>query len=550
MSSDSSQHTNILETDVLVIGSGAAGQAAALAASEAGAKVILLHKGPSATAISTGFLTFWQEKLSAEDLTEAMFKTTGKEICDRALLERYVAEGPKEIGAALKDYDIPHDTVPSGVRISKAQGKSGRDLTGEVLSEEEIEGDTTTIVMEFSSTHGTRLFSKLLHAVGASANIDRIKGTALQLLPDGRGAQALMLNGQIATIHSNAVILATGGTQGLYEFTDSPQILTGDGLSMALEAGATLVDMEFIQFYPMALAEEDKPTVIIYPDFPVTSRIVNDDGEDIIRKHFGETQSLGQLDNWDHLAIIEQLEIADGQQVYFDFSTTTDEDWAKDSLTKTYMEKYVPDYRERLIQITPIMHHTIGGLQIDTNGQTSIPGVYACGEASGGMHGANRHGGTGLGEGVVFGRIAGRHAAVRARDDKTKRAEVSLPPEQAEGENFNALREMTKLRHLNQIALGPLRTPEGLHSLGESLKVLQEEAEKFGWQDHKEYAQLLNYQRSIRLSECMRLSMLQRTESRGVHARSDYTEPDESWRKKQTVSLGAENNFVFEYVAI
>ena len=550
MSSDSSQHTNILETDVLVIGSGAAGQAAALAASEAGAKVILLHKGPSATAISTGFLTFWQEKLSAEDLTEAMFKTTGKEICDRALLERYVAEGPKEIGAALKDYDIPHDTVPSGVRISKAQGKSGRDLTGEVLSEEEIEGDTTTIVMEFSSTHGTRLFSKLLHAVGASANIDRIKGTALQLLPDGRGAQALMLNGQIATIHSNAVILATGGTQGLYEFTDSPQILTGDGLSMALEAGATLVDMEFIQFYPMALAEEDKPTVIIYPDFPVTSRIVNDDGEDIIRKHFGETQSLGQLDNWDHLAIIEQLEIADGQRVYFDFSTTTDEDWAKDSLTKTYMEKYVPDYRERLIQITPIMHHTIGGLQIDTNGQTSIPGVYACGEASGGMHGANRHGGTGLGEGVVFGRIAGRHAAVRARDDKTKRAEVSLPPEQAEGENFNALREMTKLRHLNQIALGPLRTPEGLHSLGESLKVLQEEAEKFGWQDHKEYAQLLNYQRSIRLSECMRLSMLQRTESRGVHARSDYTEPDESWRKKQTVSLGTENNFVFEYVAI
>ncbi len=109
---------------------------------------------------------------------------------------------------------------------------------------------------------------------------------------------------------------------------------------------------------------------------------------------------------------------------------------------------------------------------------------------------------------------------------------------------------MTNLRRLNQMALGPLRSEEGLRSLGESLAVLGREAEAFGWRNHQEYARLLTYRRGIRLSECMRVSMLRRTESRGVHARSDHTDSDESWLKKQVVRLREEGDFAFEDVAI
>ena len=133
----------------------------------------------------------------------------------------------------------------------------------------------TALVMEFSATHGTSLFSQLLKATKASP-VKRVKGKALRILPDGPHVLTL-IDGRPVTISAGAVILASGGVQGLYEFTDAPANLTGEGHVMALEAGASLIDMEFVQFYPLALAEENGPTVFIYPDFPEQTRIVNDD---------------------------------------------------------------------------------------------------------------------------------------------------------------------------------------------------------------------------------------------------------------------------------
>ncbi len=548
MASDAPKDNDLIEVDVLVLGGGTAGQAAALAAHEAGAnRIMLLHKGPSATAISTGFLTFWTgDALSAEQANEAMFEITGKQICDRAMLERFISEGPKEISAALKDYEIPYDVTPRGVRVRKSR-QSGRELAGERIVDEGIQ-DMTAIVMEFSATHGTSLFSQLLKAVKATP-IDRVKGTALHILPDGPGVQAL-IRGRLVTIMASAVILCTGGVQGLYEFTDSPRTLTGDGLAMALETGASLIDMEFMQFYPLALAEEGLPTVFIYPDFATTTRIVNDKGEDLIDKYFGGEQQLARFDNWDHLSVVEQAEITEGRSIYLDFSTTKDEDWSETSLTKMYLEKYVGDFRARPIKVSPIMHYTIGGLRVDIEGETGIPGVYACGEVVGGLHGANRHGGTALAEGIIFGRICGRHAAARAREHEPRRSNVAPPPERHEGKDFGFMAAMGRLRRLNQMALGPLRSAAGLESLGRDLAALSREAEALGWHDYQEYGEVLTYRRSLRISECMRASMLRRTESRGVHARSDFEDSDPTWIRKQALHLDERGAPVFEDVPI
>ena len=119
--------------------------------------------------------------------------------------------------------------------------------------------------MEFSSTHGTALFSQLRKAA-RNSNIRRIKGIALSLSPEGPSVWA-DIDGERVKIIARAVILATGGMQGVYEFTDTPQNLLGDGQSMALEAGAELVDMEFIQFYPLAVNEENTPAIFLYPDY-------------------------------------------------------------------------------------------------------------------------------------------------------------------------------------------------------------------------------------------------------------------------------------------
>ena len=143
----------------------------------------------------------------------------------------------------------------------------------------------------------------------------RIKGSALLLHREGPSVWA-DVDGAPVKIAARAVILATGGMQGVYEFTDTPQNLLGDGQSMALEAGAELVDMEFIQFYPLAVNEEGAPAIFLYPDYPSTAKLVASDGEDLILKHMGPGQSaLAALHNWDFLSFIIQSEIIEGREV-------------------------------------------------------------------------------------------------------------------------------------------------------------------------------------------------------------------------------------------
>ncbi|MEE8444344.1 MAG: FAD-dependent oxidoreductase [Alphaproteobacteria bacterium] len=524
---------SVIETDVLVIGGGAAGQAAALAASEAGADVTLLFKGPAATAISTGFLTYAaHEGFTREALADAMLNVTGKNLCDRALLDRFVNDGPDEIGAVIRDYSIPTDQAPRGVRVRKSEGKNGRQLVGPDYAADRA-NDMTSVVMEFSSTHGTALFSRLLAALKASP-VRRIKGAALHLHPDGPAVQALT-GGRPMTIACGAVILATGGVQGLYEFTDVPATLIGDGQAMALEAGASLVDMEFIQFYPLALAEEGAPTIFIYPDFPEGTRITNGAGEDLIAKHFDVALEVGAFDNWDDLAVAEQREIAAGEQVFLDFSGAEAGDWTENSLTRTFLAKYAPGFETRPVRVAPIAHYTIGGLRVDVDARTDIAGLYACGEVAGGLHGANRHGGASLAEGLTFGRIAGRHAASYVKTAPRVVPEIAPLPEQRDGPTGGVGEAMARLRRLNQMHLGPLRSAAGLAELGAALDGLREEAASMGWRGYDEYAEVLGLRRGIELAECMRRAMLGRTESRGVHTRSDYPEASEAWLKKQAI---------------
>jgi aspartate oxidase len=545
----------LLVTDVLVVGEGCGGQTAALVASEQGCDVILLGDGlaPS-TAISTGFLTFAAHKgFGRDQLFNAMSQVTGKGLCDTALLTRLVDEAPKEMAAAIASYAIPVDEVDRGLRARRAVSKSGRELLSgldEVVhARPDGVEDMTGLMMEFSSTHGTALYAQLRKAIKASPGIRRLRGSAVFLDPDSTMVGAV-IDGKPVTISARAIILATGGLQGLFEFTDNPDTLTGSGHGMAVDAGAAMVDMEFMQFYPLAVHEANAPTIFLYPDFPKLSTLVNDIDENVLMKHLGEdSQYLADLHNWDHLAMIVQKEIVAGRKVYVDFRKTKPSDWAPDSLTGTFLSKCVPTFLETPVRVAPSSHYTIGGLKVDVDGLTTLPKIYAVGEAAGGVHGANRHGGTALVEAMTFGRIAGRHAAASLEGQAKRRNLSLLPPDKRPGKEARIAGAMRDLRRLNQFALGPIREGGQLQRAGVQLAALRDEASSFGWSDYVEMQEVLRLQRAVMLSDGMRQAMQRREESRGVHTRSDFPSTRAAWLKKQVIAL-RDGEFHLEDIAI
>jgi aspartate oxidase len=546
--------TELMITDVLVVGEGAAGQTAALAASEEGCDVILLGDGrPPSTAVSTGFLTFAAHGgFDRGQLFEAMSQVTGKGLCDSALLTHLLDEAPKVMAEVIAAYGIPVDKVERGLRARRAVNKSGRDLLygleAEYPKRDTVE-DITGLMMEFSSTHGTALYAQLRKAVKASPGIRRLRGSALVLDPGSTMVGALV-DSKPVTIIARSIVLATGGLQGLFEFTDNPETLTGDGHGMAVDAGAALVDIEFMQFYPLAVREEGVPTLFLYPDFPKLSTLTNDKGENVLTKHLGEgSQYLSELHNWDQLAAVVQTEIVEGRGVYVDFSETKSTDWAPDSLTGTFLSKCVPTFVSVPVRIAPSSHYTVGGLKVDVDGRTNLPNVYAVGEMAGGVHGANRHGGTALVDAITFGRIAGRHAARNLGGKAAGRSTSLLPPPRKAGRKARVADLMGNLRRTNQFALGPIRDGARLQSAGERFAEFREEALSFGWNDYAEMQEVLRMQRAILLSDCMRQAMFRRTESRGVHSRSDFPNSTDAWLKKQVVTLRDEE-FHFDETAV
>ncbi len=537
-----------LDTGVLIIGAGAAGNAAALAAAGRGAEVLQLYKGPATTAISTGFLTFpVTDRFGPQSLRQVLLEVTGKGLCDRALIDRFIACAETEINTTIERLDLEVDEAPRGLRARRNSGARGLDLVEESTAETGVK-DMSSVVMEFSATHGTSLFSAAQKAVKA-APVRRLKGSAVRILRDALQVIAVV-DDRAILIRAAAVVIASGGVQGLYEFTDNPPGMLGNGLAMALEAGARATDMEFIQFYPLALAEADTPAIFIYPDFPAGARILNGDGEDLLGKYFSADQTLGAFDNWDDLSVALQREILAGQHVYADFTTTDRDAWNDNSLTKLFLDRYAGDYLKRPIRVSPIAHYTIGGIQVDTNGETAVPGLFAVGEAAGGMHGANRHGGISLAEGLTFGAIAGREAASRARHRPAVRGATPEWKAQRSGRILPLDRRLATLRRLCQRQLGPLRSQTDLEHLGAELEQLRSEAGRAGWGDAVGWRGLEAYRQALLVAEVMRRFMLRRTESRGVHYRLDYPQADLAWLKKQQLQLVTDDELLLEDVAV
>ena len=396
-------------TDVLVIGGGVAGLRAAIAAADAGVETLLLTKDTideSNTWYAQGGIA---AVLSPLDSVEAHIKdteTVGVGLCDERAVRLVVEEGPKRVLELLqwganfdKQKGNPYDLAygleggHSYARILHAYG----DATGRELA--------TTLIRRVRSFDNVRVSEK-------SFCIDL-------LTHEGRCIGVLaLIGGQVSVIWARRTILATGGAGQLYRESTNPAIATADGQAMAYRAGATLQDMEMVQFHPTTLYVAGASRALI-------TEAVRGEGARLVDRHghrfMTDYHPDGELAPRDVVsrAIVEQIRKTHHTHVFLDVRHLEHEKFrARFPQLATLCESFEIDSSKDLIPIHPATHYFIGGVDADLHGQTSLPGLYAVGEAScSGLHGANRLASNSLLEGLAFGARAGEHAAAGAKQN-------------------------------------------------------------------------------------------------------------------------------------
>jgi fumarate reductase (CoM/CoB) subunit A len=365
------------------------------------------------------------------------------------------------------------------------------------------------------------------------------------LVDDGRVAGAVGLNadrGALVVVHAGATVMATGGAGRLFAITSNPVDVTGDGYALAARAGVPLRDMEMVQFYPWRAIRPFKGSrVPIQPStFVVGARLYNRDGERFMERYDPERLESTTRDIAAR-AIFDQIRLGkdvDGG-VILDLSAVSDEDFI--ATNPKVIEQLRPrglSFRELRFIIAPEAHFIMGGLVIDEMGSTPLAGLYACGEAAGGIHGANRLNSNALPDTQVFGARAGRAAAEAARSERRGRVDdgvlkawarrveglVGGPgPEQAA---LGALRQ--ELQQVVSQALGIVRMAAGLRGGLAALERLRARLASIPVSTVREFEEMVELECMTDTAELMMHAALHRRESRGAHFRQDFPERDDA----------------------
>ncbi len=516
-----------LSRDVVVVGSGAAGLRAAIAVREAGLGACMISKGHpgtgTATILSGGILRGAIGGGTSEEHWERTLDA-GRGINQGDLVEALVADAPRRLGE-LQDWGI-HAVPQRGFLYSEGRPPVwGEQLVNCLVAK------AASMGVEFM---GGAMVGKIVMRQGAG-------GLLVHTRKEGRGL----------LVTCRALILAAGGAGALFLRHDNPQRILGDGYVLALEAGARLQDLEFVQFYPLGLAEPGMPPFLVHPRLADKGHLVNGRGEEILSKYGIRERPAGERAR-DRLsqAFFQEM-YREGDEVWLDLREVSEADWAKDPLSTSIREILGERYgaRHRPLRVAPMAHHVMGGVSIDPWGSTTVPGLFAAGEVAGGLHGANRLGGNALTEALVFGARAGERAASWARK-ASKRTEggiadafgATVPESGANVPRGRLLRLRQDLREVMWKEGGVLRNRSGLIRAIETVEeILTEACEGHRQGDLKEAQSVLDLRFGARTALLILRAALQREESRGAHFREDFpAQDDERWRGHLRVGLSPE----------
>jgi L-aspartate oxidase len=471
--------------DLLVAGAGLAGLYAALRAAEMGARVTLVSKGSLRS--SNSF--FAQGGVAAaigpdDDPGQHMADTmrAGRGLCDPDAVEVLVSEGPDRI-ADLERLGVAFDRTPAGAVALGREGGHGR----------------RRILHAGGSATGQHIAETLIGRVRTHPRITVVEHTAvLELISDGTVCAGAWVLGhdELRPLEARMTLIATGGAGALYARTTNPPGALGEGIAIARRAGATVADMEFVQFHPTALAVGDRAFLISEAVRGEGAYLVDGEGH----RFMLDAHADGELAPRDVVAGEIQRRLRRGQPSYLTLAHLDE------TAVRTRFANLVDgaaraglDLAHDLLPVSPAAHYLMGGIATDLHGAATVRGLYASGEcAASGVHGANRLASNSLLECFVF-----SHRAVDAGLGAAHPAPLDAPPPQRP----LATAELAELRRLMWRDAGPVRNADGL-------------ARMLSWLDDRPASN------QTEVAELIASAALRRTESRGAHIRSDFPRPD------------------------
>jgi len=521
--------------DVLVLGSGAAGLRAAISAREAGLDVLVLSKSGTGKSTCTGLAAGVMRGSDSSGAPAHLEGTlqAGRGINQPGLAEILSEQAPARLGELMK-WGLKGE-VRHGCMF--AQGRPP--IMGEEL---------VRCLIRKNRELGTRF-------------MENLTATSLVIENGVAGLTAFeRKSGEQIAFSSGAVVLATGGAAALFFRHNNPKRMLGDGWTLAIEAGALLQDIEFVQFYPVCLAEPGHAPLVIPPILADNGFLANEQGEDILKK-YGIVERPAAMIARDRLsqALFQEI-YRNGQGIFLDLRDVTEEQWQSDPFSAIL--RYTLGDRvgavSRPLRVAPAAHHTMGGVKIDDRGATSVPGLFAAGEVTGGLHGANRMGGNALSETQVFGAIAGNSAAdwakgsgakerrsVLKRLDERFRAQQSIP--------YGETDFMERIRKIMWEDGGVVRNEAGLsRALGNMREILGEFS--FSGPGSEKtltpvQAGAIELRSAARAASLILEAAIRRTESRGSHFREDHPKQnDEQWLGHLQVRTSPDGD-VWEFIS-
>jgi len=512
------------ETDVAIVGSGIAGLTTALHITRHSAlRVMLVTKDVLAAGSTRWAQGGIAAALGAEDSPEQHFVDTvvaGAGICDEAAVRALVREGPAAV-RELAEIGARFDRTGDGALSLTREGGHHRDRIAHAG------GDATGAEIERA------LVTRVLDASGVEVIEHAL---VLDLLHDGTGAVAgvtlhVMGEGQrdgVGAIRARAVVLATGGIGQVYAATTNPSVSTGDGVALALRAGAVVRDLEFVQFHPTVAWLG----VRSYGQQPLVSEAVRGEGAFLVDES-GTRFMHGQHELEDLAprdvvakAIVRCMRESGTEHVWLDARTFGGEKWrVRFPTILATLQSLGIDPVHELIPVVPASHYASGGVRTDLDGESSVPGLFVCGEtACTGVHGANRLASNSLLEGLVFGHriadtVVGRLGAPAAPPDAP--AEPAASDDRLLNDEARPALQQLMSRHV-----GVLRDLKGLDAAERGLTDLAATASTTeSGTDNWEATNLLT------VAAALTSAALLREETRGSHWRDDFPDRDDAnWR--------------------
>lgn len=506
--------------DILIVGGGIAGLRAAIAA-DPRLSVLVVTKDQLQQSNSSFAQGGIAGVLDPQDRFEDHIADTlsaGAKLCDRDVVEMVVREAPERI-CELIDWGTQFDQTEGRLQLGREAGHNCHrvvhalgDATGkEVIRAmiQRVRGRPGTFVWENTFT-----LDLLTHE-------DACRGALVWSERHGK-----------TLIWAKQTILATGGTGQIYRETTNPDVATGDGHAMAFRAGGELVDMEFMQFHPTVLYIAGSSRSLITEAMRGEgARLVDRAG----RAFMTDYDARAELAPRDVVsqAIVSQMEKTRHPCVYLDLSHLAAKDVRKrfPGIART-CAKFGIDIATDRIPVRPGAHYIIGGIRVDHDGRTAIPGLWAAGEVtSSGLHGANRLASNSLLEGLVYGAHAGRNASAAAaeQEDRFQAVPLENPAVAADDEPLDLVDIGNTLKSLMWRAAGVRRDGKGLAGAAEIIDnwcqyvLPQQFRGPKGWE----------LQNMLVVARIVIDAALAREETRGVHLRSDFPETDDlHWQRR------------------